>query len=268
MAFHSVPDGSGFQMNYEIREGLGPQNVLFIHGNLASNRWWHPAEKFWKQDVAPGAGVFIYAEFRGAGQSSAPQSPGEVDMFTFARDYISLVRSLNKGPFHLVGHSTGGLIAALMLALEPSLFQKAVLLDPVGARGVQFQPAMIAAFEQMKSDRNLTASVIGATIRGNDPESRFFREIIVEDAFRAVQSVGHLVLKALDGLDVRKEVAKIPHPVLVLHGEYDQLLPLEHSQELAELIPLGQFQTLANCGHCANTENPEQFVKIAREFLF
>ncbi len=55
---------------------------------------------------------------------------------------------------------------------------------------------MISAFEQMKQDKNLTAAVIGFTIqRDNNPESDFFKQVVVEDAFHAVKTVGHCRLK-------------------------------------------------------------------------
>lgn len=255
-------------VHFKAREGLAPGNVLFIHGNLASNRWWVPMEKEWMETGLRGPGCLVYGEFRGCGQSATPKSDSEVDMHVFAQDFINLVRELNRGPFSVVGHSTGGLIAALMLAKAPELFERAVLLDPVGAQGVRFEPSIIEAFEQMKKDKALTAKVIGGTIHQNDPESSFFREIIVEDAQKAVQAVGHLVLKALDGLDVRKEVAKIPHPVLVLHGEHDSLLPMKDSEALARLMTKGQFEVFQGQGHCANVENPKAFVGKIQSFLF
>jgi pimeloyl-ACP methyl ester carboxylesterase len=189
-------------------------------------------------------------------------------MQLFAADFISQIRALNRGPMHVVGHSTGGLIAALMLAQAPELFKKAVLLDPVGAQGITFDRSMIKAFEQMKIDRNLTGVVIGSTIHNNDSQSDFFNQVIVEDAFLAVKSVGHWVLEALDGLDVRAKLADVKHPVLVLHGEYDKLLPLADSQALAALFPNGKFAILPDQGHCANVENPEKFVDEVRRFLF
>ncbi|MBX2987831.1 MAG: alpha/beta hydrolase [Bdellovibrionaceae bacterium] len=268
MALLELNDGSGARLHYEVRDGLVPENILFIHGNLASNAWWKPAEPFWaasSRGTDPGA--LVYGEFRGCGGSSDPRSAADVDMHLFARDFIQLVRHLNRGRFHLVGHSTGGLIAALMMAMEPSLFDRAVLVDPVGARGVRFDDSMIGAFERMKSDRGMTAAVLGATIHGHDPASDFFQKFVVEDAQRAVKAVGHWVLRALDGLDARAEMAKITSPVLVLHGEHDQLLPVEDSRELASLIPQGRFEMLAGQGHCPNIENPESFVAVTRQFL-
>ncbi|WP_246845231.1 alpha/beta fold hydrolase [Bdellovibrio sp. NC01] len=257
-------------INYEIIEGVVPENVLFVHGNLASNRWWYPATEVWKKQAAgkklPGS--LIFAEFRGCGKSSAPKDSSEVNMHTFAQDFISLVKKLDRGPVHLVGHSTGGLIVALMLAKEPTLFKKAILLDPVGAQGVTFDKAMIAAFEQMKVDRNLTAAVIGSTIHNNNPQSDFFNNVIVEDAFHSVKAVGHWVLEALDGLDVRADLADVKNEVLVLHGEHDKLLPQADSEALAQLFSRGKFQVIEGQGHCANVESPEKFVAITNSFLF
>ena len=259
-----------FQPNFEKIDNVLPEHTLFIHGNLASNRWWYPAEQVWKSQSKEKnqQGSMILAEFRGCGKSASPQAPEEIEMHNLADDFINLAKNLNLGPLHLVGHSTGGLIAALMLAKEPTLFKKAVLLDPVGAQGIKFDDAMIGAFEAMKADKNLVATVMASTIYNNDETTDFFRQIVVEDAFHAVKTVGLWVLKNLDGLDVRAEISQIPNSVLVLHGEHDQLLPVQASKEMAALIKNAKFETVEGQGHCTNAENPGKFVAIVSRFLF
>ena len=270
MRMFQTNDGSGAQIGYEVIEGVLPQDTMFIHGNMASNRWWHPSADVWKQRAAgkklPGA--MILAEFRGCGRSTPPRSQADVDMHLFARDFIALAESLGRGKMNLVGHSTGGLIAALMLAKKPALFEKAVLLDPVGATGVKFNDAMTDAFEQMKSNRGLVGVVIGSTILGHQADSSYFNDVIVTDAFHAAQTVGDKVLRALDGLDTRGEISTIPHPVLVLHGEKDNLLPVADSKAMADLIKAGRFEEIPGHGHCTNVENPEIFTRIVEDFLF
>lgn len=271
MALYTVKDGTGAQINYDICESVAPKNVFFIHGNLASNSWWKPFQSEWLKmhGRGYGKGSFLYAEFRGCGKSSAPLNEYHVQMERFADDFISLIKDTGRAPFHLVGHSTGGFIAALMLSKAPHLFERALLLDPVGPHGVKFDPSMIAAFDQMKIDRELVATVIGSTVKGNDGTDSFFRNIIVEDAFRSVKSVGHLVLKALNEANIEKLVSTIPHPVLVCHGQYDQLLPKQDSVLMAQLIPNAKFYEIPNQGHCTNLENPKLFAQIlGQEFGF
>jgi len=273
MSLFTVPDGTNFQMNYEKIEGLLPKTTLFIHGNLASNRWWYPAEKVWKSQAADKPmserqGLMLLAEFRGCGQSSAPSDSSEFDLRLFAKDFVSLLRSLNLGKVNLVGHSTGGLVAALMLSQAPELFEKAILLDPVGAKGIPFQDHIEEAYRLMKLDKKLLASVMAATIYNCDQSSDFFRQIVVEDAFAAIQVVGSMIVKAMNYFDASAEIGMVKNQVLVLHGEKDTLLPLEESRALAQLLENSQFQVIKNHGHCLNVEDPQAFVEIANRYLF
>ncbi len=266
----NINDGTGFSMNYEIVENTLPHTTLFIHGNLASNRWWYPAQEVWEKKATGKdlKGSMILAEFRGCGHSSAPQSSNEVTMDRLANDFITLVKENNWGKVNLVGHSTGGLIAAMMMAKSPELFNKAVFLDPVGAQGVKFDNSMLDAFEQMKVNKDLVGIVMDSTIYQNDKQSDFFKQVVVEDAFAAVKKVGAMILQALDGLNVVEMMKTIKSPVMVLHGQHDVLLSKDESKALADLIPGAKFQEIANHGHCTNVENPQTFVQICDQFLF
>lgn len=263
------PTGADYQINYDVIPNALPQTTLFLHGNLASNRWWTPVREAWAQrnKDQKWTGSMIMAEFRGCGKSTAPKSLADVDMNLFAKDFIALVESLNVAPINLVGHSTGGLIAALMMSTRPDLFDRQVLLDPVGANGVQFDDSMLGAFDQMKKDPVLTATVIGSTIHKNNPNTPFFKDVIVKDAFMAVQSVGPWVLQALKGFNSSAQLKVIRKPTLVLHGEHDHLLPMADSMEMA-LMMNGDFKILKGCGHCANIENPDVFIEVTQGFLF
>lgn len=260
------------EIEYEVIPNCLPQTTLFVHGNLASGRWWYPTEEAAKRNYKGQtlSGDMILVNFRGCGKSSAPKDLNEVNMRLFAEDFNQLAHSLQKKSekINLVGHSTGGLIVGLMLAQMPELYNKAVMLDPVGATGVKFDDSMTAAFEQMKVDKNLTGVVLASTIYNCDPESDFFKQVVIEDAYSAVKSVGAWVLQSLDGFDGRSEMLTIQHPVLVLHGEHDNLLPVAESKAMSVLMKNSRFETIPGQGHCTNVENPEKLVQIMDGFLF
>jgi pimeloyl-ACP methyl ester carboxylesterase len=257
-------------LHYEVIPNILPENTVFIHGNLASSRWWYPAEQVWRRKAQDKnyQGSMILLDLPGCGKSTAPAKMTGFDLRRLAKDLNSLIESSDWGPAHLVGHSAGGCVAALMLENSPHLFRRAVLLDPVGATGVQVTPVIEDTYQQMLGNKELVAAVIGSTIYNNDPDSYFFRWIVVEDAFQAVKNIGMGLVSALSGLDIRGECSRIQHSVLVLHGEHDLLLPVSESHAMSNLMKNSKFQMIPGQGHCANTENPTAFVDLVESFAF
>lgn len=238
-----------------------------IHGNLCSARFWEPSIQALKNLCGPEAkGTVVAVDYPGCGKS-APTTQDQIKIELLAEKFNQIIEEQKLAPCHVVGHSAGGLIAAVMMAKKPDLFKKALLLDPVGAKGVVFNDVMLPTFEAMKTDKALTATIIGSTIYQNDPESLFFKNVVAEDAFTAVKNVGSWILQALDGVDFSETLKTIKRPVLVLHGEHDTLLPMQDSRDLAALIEGAQFEVIPEQGHCFNVENPHGFAKKLKNFI-
>ena len=256
----------------EVVSDVLPETTLFIHGNVASRRWWYPMRDLWLAKASqqgPLSGDMILVDFRGCGRARAPQSPQDVQVPVMVNDiFEQLQRKGYQKPLHVVGHSTGGALALTFMAQRPEYFKKAVLLDSVGLRGVFPEPIVHRVYESMKSDRALTAEIVSRTIYNNDIQSDFFQKVILEDAMTGVQKTGDWVVRALTGIDLTEQVSKIQHPVLVLHGDQDLLLPQADSQEIARHLSHGKFVVLENQGHCCNVENPSRLVGVVEQFLF
>lgn len=269
MSTFKVNDGTQFEMNYEVIENILPRDTLFLHGNLSSNRWWYPASEIWKKKAIDKklTGHMILAEFRGFGLSSKPQSVSEIDVKLFANDFLQLIKFIKYKKLNLVGHSTGGIIAAIMLATDQKLFNKVLLIDPIGATGFRLSVEQMFAFTVMKYNKPMTAASIGSVIYGSSARDDFFNNVIVEDAFKSVEE-GRLLFNHLSTLNVADTLNKINNEILVIHGEQDKFLPITDSIKLSALFKNGKFMAVPEQGHSIQVENPPKFVEIANKFLF
>jgi pimeloyl-ACP methyl ester carboxylesterase len=257
----------GRTIHYAIENNAFDHDVLFVHGNLASTRWWQPTIQFLEAGRTPSKhGRLVAADWPGCGQSLAPSRPDDLSMWSLAHDHIALAKSIGMTDVCLVGHSTGGLVSLIMLLLEPELFSRTLLLDPVSAQGIQFGPDMILGFEQMSQDRKFCEVILGGTIYGRDVHDPFVQKLI-DDAFGVDKMVWTEIPKFLGQIDLRKDLHKIEQPMLVLHGEHDQILPVEGSREIAKSVAHGKFEILRGRGHCANVEEPSEFAAKLTEFF-
>lgn len=257
-----------FKMNVQISDAVLPLDTVFLHGNLASNTWWDPALSEWKLNARPGLeGRMIAAEWRGCGRTEAPRTEEDLHPNQMGADLVEMCGKLGVKKACLVAHSTGALIGLCAMLQAPDLFDRVVLLDPVGATGIQFGPEMYAAFTQMSESRDVTAMVMNGTIHGNDAASPLFQRI-VDDAFGIAKMNWHGVAKMLHITDISADLPKIQNPVLIIHGENDPIIPLESSKVLAAGLPQARLDVVAGHGHSLNVEDPKLFVSKVNDFLF
>lgn len=256
------------RMHYEVHEGLVDRDVIAFHGNLASNTWWKFTLDELRKTASPQKkGRFIAAEWRGCGKSTGLSHEDELNLPDMADDYNGLARSLGVQGAAALAHSTGGLIALYAMRRAPDLYSRALLLDPVGATGVQFGPEMYDAFTAMSRDRGMCEMVMTGTISQTVRDQAFLKQI-VDDAFGVHPLIWHGVAKMLHVADFRSELPYIKQPTLVLHGENDQILPKADSIALAKGLPNGKYLELAGRGHSSNVEDPALFVGHIQSFLF
>lgn len=247
---------------------LFKRDTLFLHGNLASHRWWHPAIAEFKKAGSKGAGQAILSDWRGCGENESWPQDQVFRIEDLAQDQLNLLDSLGaKKDVALVGHSLGGLIALEMMILDPQRFSRAVLLDPVGAKGVVFDDSMYEAFRQMAASAELTRMVILSTVMNSEELSADFKNKIAKDAYKAVQGIGGSVLEILKNVDISAGVAQIVVPTLILHGEKDQIIPRSDSEDLHNLLKHSTLEILPEHGHCWNIENPKAFAQRVGDWL-
>ena len=56
-------------------------------------------------------------------------------------------------------------------------------------------------------------------------------------------------------------------PTMVMCGRQDALTPLEHSQEMAALVPGSRLAVIEDCGHLSTMERPQAATALMRQWL-
>ncbi|MCB0415056.1 MAG: alpha/beta hydrolase [Bdellovibrionales bacterium] len=260
MALHEI---NGISLNIETIKSKSSLNTFFVHGNLASNHWWHPMIEY----SPNGSGSLFLFEWRGCGNSAPPQQVSELEISQLGDDLAKAVFNLSpESKVHLVGHSTGGPICLQAALLCPEKIERIVLLDSVGAKGIQFNDAALAGFELMSKDRTICEQVMATTIEGVQQDNALFQQL-VDDAFSVAPLIWSGIPRALSHLDLEHQIKQIKAPTLILHGEKDVVLPIEDAQKLAALLPQSQLSILPEHGHSLNIEDPKLFAQLCFDFL-
>ena len=258
-----------FYMHHEVHDYLFPEPVLFIHGNLASMRWWEPVLQVFRNSLplknATNPGITL--DWRGCGKTAAPQTLEDLKPAKLASDCIALVEKIGLSKINIVGHSAGGLIALMALQQKPTLFNKALLIDPVSPDGLVVTEEKYQAFNHMRTNRSFCELVLATTVRGVNTKDPFF-QLLVDDAFSAAELNWEGVPRVLTDIHFIRRLAEIPHEVLVLHGEFDVTLDIAEAKKIAEGLPRGRFEMLASHGHSLNVEAPQKLYGFMQDWFF
>jgi len=217
--------------------------VMFSHGWPLNADAWDPQMLFL---VRQGYRVIAH-DRRGHGRSS--QTATGNDMDTYADDLAAVINHLDLKGAMLVGHSTGGGEVARYIGRHGTeRIDKAVLVGAV-------PPIML------KSDSNpngLPLSVFDGIREGVAKDrSQFFKDLSgpffganlpdsiasqgMRDAFWAQGMTGgilahYLCIHEFSEVDYTQDLLKIDVPTLVIHGDADQIVPIDASGKLSANI--------------------------------
>lgn len=59
----------------------------------------------------------------------------------------------------------------------------------------------------------------------------------------------------------------VSYPLLIVYGEHDLKIALDHGKEWVAIEPKASLEIIAGAGHCANMEKPEEFNKVFATFI-
>jgi len=185
---------------------------------------------------------------------------------------IGVMDELGLEQVDLVGNSFGGGLA-LSLAIEhPQRVRRLVLMGSVGVsfpitKGLDevwgYQPSpenMRRLMDVFAYDKSLLTDELAemryqASVRPGFQES--FAAMFPAPRQRWVDNLA----------SPEEAIRALPHETLILHGREDEVIPLEASLKLAELIDRAQLHVFGRCGHWTQIEHANRFASLVSDLL-
>ena len=240
------------------RFGQGTPMVL-IHGYPFDHTIWYDMVPFLENDFE-----LLLPDLRGFGLSGVVESPYTIaDM---ASDIVGLLDHLDIEKAYVAGHSMGGYIA---LAFAQQYPKRVLGLGLVSTRAIadtpeQKQGRYAAAEEVLRSGVQPVAESMPAKLTPDERVQAFVRSLIA--AQRPAGLVG--ALKAMAERDDSTAVmSSFKFPVAVIHGDADDLIPVQRAQEIKAAIPHATLMELSGVGHMPMMENPQATATALKSLL-
>jgi pimeloyl-ACP methyl ester carboxylesterase len=257
--------------------GSGPPVVL-IHGMLNSSSHWRSVAL----DLASDHTV-IAPDLIGHGDSAAPR--GDYSLGAHASSIRDLLAAIGIDRASIVGHSLGGGVAMQFFYQFPQRTERLVLISS-GGLGHEVSPMLrtaalpgVSALLSLTIHQGLTGALRNTGRRLSQREvrlgvymqalARALRPLENGEArqaflqtLRAVIDVHGQRVSATDRLYLLERM-----PTMIVWGERDNTIPLQHGREAHEAIPHSHFKTLEKAAHFPHLEDPEGLSDALREFI-
>jgi len=244
--------------------------VVLLHHLTAVLEDWDPR-------VADGLAAkhhVIVFDNRGVGGSggSTPKTVEEM-----ARDAVTFIGALGFSKVDLLGFSLGGFVAQVIAQQQPGLVRKIILAGtgPAGGEGIANVGAVLQdAFGKAGTSNRHPKQFLFFTQTRNgqaaaDDFLRRLRERTKDLDTPVSNETVQAQLAAIGawGQGHATTLGTVQHPVLVVNGDDDVMVPSFNSFELARRLPNAQLSIFPDAGHGGIFQHHAAFVQQALAFL-
>lgn len=262
--------GDGTRIAYRIddidgpRDGAGASDkpVLVLSNSIGTNM------RMWDLQIPRLSEHFRVVRFdtRGHGASDVPAGAYSLDRL--GRDVVELLDALGIEKAHFLGLSLGGFTGQWLGIHAPERVDRLILSNTSSYLGPAAQWDERIAAVLREKDMNATAAMFLANWF---PAHMLESKAAIVEEFRAM-----LLATSPQGLagsyavvrdaDLRRTIALIDRPTLVIGGKHDTVTRADHSEAIAATIPGARLLLLPSV-HLTNIELPEEFMHAVVDFL-
>ena len=259
--------------------GAGPPVVL-VHGMVNSSKHWERVALDLASDY-----TVIAPDLIGHGDTYGPR--GDYSLGAHAARIRDLLAILDIDHATMVGHSYGGGVAMQYFWQFPQRVDRLALISS-GGLGPEVSPLLrsaalpgAAALVGLVANRPVVEGIARA---GNRLRARGSKQGVqlqaIARAMRPLSGPGarQAFIETLRSVIDRhgQRVAAndklylldaVPTPTLIVWGEKDNTIPIEHGRAAHAAVPGSRFESLPGAAHFPHLEDPVALTRVLRDFL-
>jgi pimeloyl-ACP methyl ester carboxylesterase len=205
----------------------------------------------------------VMPDARGHGKSSAPLHGYRYE--DHAKDALTLIRALGLGAPTLLGHSMGGMTAAMVASRFGDVVSGVILADPTflsPQRQREVHDSDVA--EQHRRLLGLDKADVLAEARTRHPHrSPEILELLAEARLQTRMSAFDVLTPP--NPEYRQLTSAICVPILLIIGDVS-VVSLETAIELQNLNPRVRIEQIQGAGHGVPYDQPERFAAVVKSF--
>jgi N-formylmaleamate deformylase len=249
---------NGINIHY-LRTGGSKPPLLLLHGLTGSGACWIPLAR-----ALEGEYDVVMPDARGHGNSSTPLGGYRYD--DYASDVVGLIQGLGLAGPVVLGHSMGGMTAAVVASQLVTAIRGVILADPTFLSPQRQREVHESdAVEQHRRLLTLDKGDLLAQARVRHAHRRpEFVELVTEARLKT--RIGAFDVLTPPNPEYRQLVSATRVPILLLIGD-NGVVSLETAQELQNLNPRLRIQQIKDAGHGVPYDQPERFEAAVRSFL-
>jgi pimeloyl-ACP methyl ester carboxylesterase len=232
------------------------KSLIFLHGSMGTGKVWKPYVPILSNDFN-----IILPDMRGHGKTENPSKA--IDLHSIGDDIVALIDALKLEKPYLCGWSMGGDVSLDVAMRYPDRISGLIVggvthrisesyftsLKAMGLEG----PGQIN-FEQ--AEQNIPQLInLWKTEHVQSP--LHWKELVTQLSFEMINPT----------LPAEDDLKQITVPTLIVWGDRDQFLPIEHAIELYRLIPTAQLAVIPNANHFVTRTHVVLFAELVKEFL-
>lgn len=222
----------------------------------------------WDEEVPALSQRYRVLRYDTRGHGGSGVAPGAYSLDRLGRDVLELMDALGIARAHFLGLSLGGFTGQWLGVHAPERIDRLILSNTAAYWGPAAPWAARIDSVLQAPDMRETAELFlrnwfpADMLQADGPQVQRYRAMLLATDRHGLAG-NYAAVR--DG-DLRRSIALIPNPTLVIAGQYDPVSTAADGELIAATIPGAEFKLLPGV-HLANVEFHDEFVAAVLDFL-